>query len=102
MSLCAKPSAPWRSPILRWSPPLRMSMQRSTATGESTASSSVGSSLSTANTERLEQLMSSMATQLTSVSDGQIALSEKVDKSEQRMQQKINDVSSRIGRTGGG
>ena len=28
--------------------------------------------------------------------------SEKVDKSEQRMQQKINDVSSRIGRTGGG
>ena len=70
-------------------PPMRINMQRSHATGESTASSSIGSSLSTANTERLEQLMSSMATQLTSVSDGQVALSEKVDKSEQRMQQKI-------------
>jgi hypothetical protein len=46
-------------------PPLRVNMQRSLATGESTASSSLGSSLSTANTERLEQLMSSMATQLT-------------------------------------
>ena len=83
-------------------PPLRVNMQRSCATGESTASSSIGSSLSTANTERLEQLMSTMATQLTSVSDGQIALADKVDKSEQRMQQKINDVSSRIGRSGGG
>ena len=46
--------------------------------------------------------MASMTTQLTSVSDGQVALSEKVDKSEQRMQQKINDVSSRIGRAGNG
>ena len=81
---------------------VRANMQRSHATGESTASISIGSSLSTANTERLEQLMASMATQLTSVSDGQVALSEKVDKSEQRMQQKINDVSSRIGRAGNG
>ena len=83
-------------------PPLRVNMPRSHTTGDSTASSSVGSGLSTANTERLEQLMTSMASQLTSVSDGQIALSDKVDKSEQRMQQKINDVSSRIGRSGSG
>ena len=82
-------------------PPMRANMQRSHATGESTTSSSVGSSMSSANTERLELLMTTMATQLTSVSDGQIALSDKVDKSEQRMQQKINDVSSRMGRSGG-